>query len=66
MKGLDEACCFQGRKIYPWAVSISGRLLQMGGGGKEGEQESKGKTCSVSSWLDKRLPLWQVYFVILS
>lgn len=43
MKGLDEACCFQGRKIYPWAVSISGRLLQMGGGGKEGEQGKQRK-----------------------
>lgn len=41
MKGLDEDCYFQGRKIYPWAVSISDRFLQMGGDGKEGEHGKK-------------------------
>lgn len=67
MKGWMKTATFREERFTLGQLSISDRFLQMGGDGKEGEHgKKKGKACSVSSGLDKQIPLQQVYFVILS
>lgn len=46
---LNESLLLSEKKIYPWALSLSDRFLQMGGDGREGEQERKKKEKPVLS-----------------